>query len=77
VLLNVLVEGKELSFRRGVVGVEEVEVEVMLFDGYIEDEAYSAHCELNNYIGVRNTLLNSLIKEITIMWSDNQKIKLH
>ncbi len=42
-MLNVFVERKYLSFRGWVVGIEELEVEVMLIDWYVEDKANSAH----------------------------------
>lgn len=42
-MLNVFVEWEDLGFGRRIVGVEELEVEVVLVDGYVEDEANTAH----------------------------------
>lgn len=41
--LDVFVEGHLFNFWRGMVGLEEGEIEVMLVDGYIKQEAESAH----------------------------------
>jgi hypothetical protein len=43
VMLDVLVEGEKVFFGGGVVGCEEVEVEVVLLDGDAQHEAYTAH----------------------------------
>lgn len=45
-MLDVLVKGKELFLRGGVVGCEETEVEVMLIDGNAQHQTYAAHKEL-------------------------------
>lgn len=42
-MLDMFVERKRLSVRRRVVGLEEREVKVMLFDGDVEDETDAAH----------------------------------
>lgn len=42
-LLYVFVEGEEVGVGAGVVGVEEVEVEVVVVDSYVKNQTDSAH----------------------------------
>lgn len=41
-------QGKRILLGFGLVGLEKIEVEVVVGDGYAQDEAYSAHV-CNNY----------------------------